>query len=295
MWQGRIEDERAREIFNIMKTKRFVLLLDDVRQRLGLSEIGVPPLPLLDDQNKSKVIITTRFMRICSDMEVQATFKVNCLTREEALALFLKKVGEDTLSSHLDIPNLAEAMTERCQGLPLSLVSVGRAMANRNTPQEWEQAIQELEKNPSEISGVENQLLDVLKLSYDSIRDDITKSCFLYLSVFPKEYEVRNDELIEHWIGEGFFDGKDIYEARRRGHKIIEDLKNACLLGVGDGFKDCIKMHDVIRDLALWIAQECGNRMNKILVCESDGAWSRPMYRPKRDKKPKSNDEFYYY
>ena len=269
MWQGRTEDERAREIFNIMKTKRFVLLLDDVWQRLDLSEIGVPPLPLLDDENKSKVIITTRFMRICSDMEVQATFKVNCLTREEALALFLKKVGEDTLSSHPDIPNLAEAMTERCQGLPLALVTVGRAMANRNTPQEWEQAIQELEKNPSEISGVENQLFDVLKLSYDSIRDDITKSCFLDLSVFPKEYEVRNDELIEHWIGEGFFYGKDIYEARRRGHKIIEDRKNACLLEAGDGFKECIKMHDVIRDMALWIAQECGNRMNKTLVCES--------------------------
>ena len=27
----------------------------------------------------------------------------------------------------------------------------------------------------------------------------------------------------------------------------------------------------------------------------NDGAWSRPIYRPKRDKKPKSKDEFYYY
>ena len=25
------------------------------------------------------------------------------------------------------------------------------------------------------------------------------------------------------------------------------------------------------------------------------GAWSRPLYGPKRDRKPKSNDEFYYY
>ena len=27
----------------------------------------------------------------------------------------------------------------------------------------------------------------------------------------------------------------------------------------------------------------------------SDGAWSRPLYRPKRDRKPKSNEDFYYY
>ncbi|RVW28706.1 Disease resistance protein RPS5 [Vitis vinifera] len=269
MWQGRTEDERAREIFNILKAKRFVLLLDNVWQRLDLSEIGVPPLP--DDQYKSKVIITTRFMRICSDMEVQATFKVNCLTREEALALFLKKVGEDTLSSHPDIPNLAEMMTERCKGLPLALVTVGRAMANRITPQEWEQAIQELEKFPSEISGMDDQLFNVLKLSYDSLRDDITKSCFVYFSVFPKEYEIRNDELIEHWIGERFFDDLDICEARRRGHKIIEELKNASLLEERDGFKESIKIHDVIHDMALWIGHECGTRMNKILVCESVG------------------------
>ncbi|XP_034696122.1 disease resistance protein SUMM2-like [Vitis riparia] len=30
-------------------------------------------------------------------------------------------------------------------------------------------------------------------------------------------------------------------------------------------------MHDVIHDMALWIGQECGKKMNKILVCESLG------------------------
>ncbi|KAJ9682726.1 hypothetical protein PVL29_018622 [Vitis rotundifolia] len=268
MWQGRTEDERARKIFNIMKTKNFVLLLDDVWQPLDLSEIGVPPLP--NDRNESKVIITTRLQKICNEMEVQRKFRVECLARQEALALFMKKVGKNTLNSHPDIPQLAEKVAERCKGLPLALVTVGRAMADKNSPQEWDQAIQELEKFPVEISGMEDQF-SVLKLSYDSLRDDITKSCFIYCSVFPKEYEIRNDELIEHWIGEGFFDGKDIYEARRRGHKIIEDLKNACLLEEGDGFKELIRMHDVIRDMALWIGQECGKRMNKILVCESFG------------------------
>ena len=72
MWQNRAEDERAREIFNIMKTKRFVILLDDERQRFDLSEIGVPSLPEI--LNGSKVIITTRFQKICTEMEVQRKF-----------------------------------------------------------------------------------------------------------------------------------------------------------------------------------------------------------------------------
>ncbi|XP_034695583.1 disease resistance protein RPS5-like [Vitis riparia] len=268
MWQGRTEDERATEIFNIMKTRRFVLLLDDVWQRLDLSKIGVP---LPEIRNRSKVIITTRIQEICNEMEVQRIFRVECLAQEEALALFLEKVGENTLTSHPDISRLSEKMAEWCKGLPLALITVGRAMANKNSLHEWDQAIQELEKFPVEISGMEGQLYNVLKFSYENLRDDITKSCFIYCSFFPKGYEIRNDELIEHWIGEGFFYGVDIYEARRRGHKIIEDLKNACLLEVGDGFKECIKMHDVIHDMALWIGQECGKKINKILVRESLG------------------------
>ena len=264
MWQGRTEDETATKIFNILKTKKFVLLLDDVWQPFDLSRIGVPPLP---NVQKFRVIITTRLQKTCTEMEVERKFRVECLEQEEALALFMKKVGENTLNSHPDIPQLAEKVAERCKGLPLALVTVGRAMADKNSPEKWDQAIQELEKFPVEISGMEDQF-SVLKLSYDSLTDDITKSCFIYCSVFPKGYEIRNDELIEHWIGEGFFDRKDIYEARRRGHKIIEDLKNASLLEEGDRFKECIKMHDVIHDMAQWISQECGN---KIWVCESLG------------------------
>ena len=49
MWQGGTE-ERAKKIFDIMETKKFVLLLDDVWQPLDLSEIGVP----LPDNNKNR-------------------------------------------------------------------------------------------------------------------------------------------------------------------------------------------------------------------------------------------------
>ncbi|KAL6333955.1 hypothetical protein AAG906_000006 [Vitis piasezkii] len=116
-------------------------------------------------------------------------FRVEFLAGEEALALFLEKVGENTLNSHPDIPHLSEKVAERCKGLPLALVTVGRAMADKNSPEAWDQAIQELEKYPAEIS------------------------------------------------------------ARRRGHRIIEDLKNACLL---EGSR-------------MW------KKMNKILVHESLG------------------------
>ena len=40
---------------------------------------------------------------------------------------------------------------------------------------------------------------------------------------------------------------------------------------------------------------ECLLKMLNFLLTLVDGAWSRPLYGPKRDRKPKSNNDFYYY
>ena len=46
----------------------------------------------------------------------------------------------------------------------------------------------------------------LLKFSYDSLKNDTIKTCFLYLAVFQEDYEIMNDDLINLWIGEGFID-----------------------------------------------------------------------------------------
>ena len=122
---------------------------------------------------------------------LQRQFRVEFLAWEEALALFLEKVRENTLNSHPDIPHLSEKVALCYKGLPLALVTVGRAMADKNSPEAWDQAIQELKKFPADISGMEDGLFHVLKLSYDSIRDDITKSCFIYCSFFPRNMKLE--------------------------------------------------------------------------------------------------------
>ncbi|RVW28695.1 putative disease resistance protein [Vitis vinifera] len=101
-----------------------------IANKLRINEIGVP---LPDAKNGSKVIITTRSLKICSEMEAQRRFKIECLPSTEALNLFMLMVREDTLSSHPDIRNLAYSVMERCKGLPLALVTVGRALADKNT------------------------------------------------------------------------------------------------------------------------------------------------------------------
>ena len=265
-WRNRSEDEKAVEIFNLLKAKRFVMLLDDVWERLDLQRVGVPSPTA---QNKSKVILTTRSLDVCRCMEAQKSIKVGCLKEEEAINLFKEKVGETTLNSHPDIPQLAEIAAKECKGLPLALVTIGRAMAGKNTPQEWERAVQVLKTYPSKLSGMGDHVFPILKFSYDNLPNDTIKSCFLYLAMFPEDHLISYESLVLLWIGEGFFDECDnIYDAFNQGRVIIEHLKTACLFESVEF--DGVKMHDVIRDMALWLATTYSGNQNKIFVEEKD-------------------------
>ncbi|XP_034696450.1 probable disease resistance protein At5g43730 [Vitis riparia] len=264
-WKNRSKEEKAAEICKLLKSKNFVILLDDMWERLNLLEVGIPNL---SNQTKSKVVLTTRSERVCDEMEVHKRMKVECLTRDEAFSLFRDKVGENILNSHPDIKRLAKIVVQECKGLPLALIVIGRAMASRKTPRKWEQAIQVLKSYPAKFSGMGDQVFPILKFSYDHLDNDTTKSCFLYCSIFPEDHEIWNEDLIDLWIGEGFMDKfVDIYEARNQGEEIIRSLKLACLLEGGVSENTC-KMHDVIRDMALWLSCDYGEERHKSFVLD---------------------------
>ncbi|KAJ0008157.1 hypothetical protein Pint_30021 [Pistacia integerrima] len=115
-WKEKTVREKATDIFRILSSKKFALLLDDLWERVDLQEVGVPrPSP----ENASKVLFTTREMKVCGLMGVQKTFEVKCLSDQEAWKLFQSKVGKETLDSHSDIPRLAATVADECAGFLL--------------------------------------------------------------------------------------------------------------------------------------------------------------------------------
>ncbi|KAK3428108.1 hypothetical protein EUGRSUZ_F04224 [Eucalyptus grandis] len=234
-----IQDKRVHSLLEVLTHKKFVLLIDDVWERLDLSKIGVPRASL---KNGSKVVFTTRLKQVCDQMEADETCEVQCLMPEEALALFKKNVGKD--------------IAVECDGLPLALITVGRAMAGKDDPREWRHALTTLRHKPHELVGMVEKVFHILKFSYDT------------------------NELIELWIGEGLLGNtNNIYRMRDQGASILGDLKKACLLESGfDSFEQpTVKMHDIIRDMATWIAHDHGQKENKLLVIENEENMSMEM------------------
>ncbi|KAJ7951830.1 Disease resistance protein [Quillaja saponaria] len=200
MWLHQNVDERAISLFNLLRNKKFVLMLDDIWERIDLLKVGVP---IPNARNGSKVIFTTRSEEVCGNMESHRRMRVECLAPEKALELFQEKVGEETINSHHNIAQFAKVIAAECKGLPLALITVGRSMANKKNPHEWKRAIKVLQSYPSKFAGMIDYVYLLLEFSYENLPSDTHKVCFLYCSLFPEDHKIRKDELIELWIGEG--------------------------------------------------------------------------------------------
>lgn len=257
------EDEKGAQIFSVLNCKKFVLLLDNVWEQFDLLRLGIH---LRNDQNQSKVIFTARSLGLYfdMDMEAQVTIDVKCLPPEIALSFFRMTVGE-TILSDPDLLELAKTLAKRCGGLPLALLTVAGAMACRKNLGEWHHTDHLLHTNPSEIAGMGAYVFPLLKLSYDSL-DAIAQKCFQYCSIFPEDYNIRIDEVIDLWIGEGFLDGSS--PSDHQGEFMVGTLKLFYFLE-SDESKQCVRMHDIVRHMALWLARDQGKNKNKVLVAKS--------------------------
>ncbi|KAH0457966.1 hypothetical protein IEQ34_013281 [Dendrobium chrysotoxum] len=261
--------QQAMEIRDFLKNKSFLLLLDDLWQPVKLSDLGIPQLTR-NGTKKQKVVFTTRLDVVCGQMQAWRKMKVECLNEEEAWRLFQDKVGEETLQAHVRIPQLARVVAKECDGLPLALAVIGSAMSMMKTPREWQNAITLLRKSrPHEIQGLDDKILPKLKFSYDHLADENLRRCFLLCSLWPEDHSIYKTDLIECWMGHGLVDERrfdNINEAYDSGYCLIRGLQAACLLEPGYNKDREVKMHDVVRDLALWIASDCGERQNRFNI-----------------------------
>ncbi|WOL06026.1 disease resistance protein RPS2 [Canna indica] len=263
------EDERAMVLFKVLSKMRFVLLLDDLWAPLDLAMVGIPT-----PTGGSKIIFTTRIEDVCDRMDAKK-MRVKCLEWENAWELFKRKAGERLLLADHDIRRHAEDLARRCGGLPLALITVGRAMASKRTAKEWRHAVTTLSNAPWQLLGMEENVLHLLKQSYDKLDDDRLKTFLLYSSLHMDMHPMHKATLIDLCIGEGVIDDFDDPEdAYSEGYHLLGVLKAASLLQYSG--EDHVKMHPLIRAMVSWLVCECGRKDGKWLVQAGAGLPEAP-------------------
>ncbi|KAK8478952.1 hypothetical protein V6N12_007909, partial [Hibiscus sabdariffa] len=235
----------------LKKEERILIILDDVWTYIDLKEkIGIPTG---QDHQGCKVLLTTRRQQVCVSMDCQKVVPLGCLDGIEAWTLFERKSGLSN-SSDDAIKKLANQINKKCQGLPIAIVTLGSALKGKSS-HGWEAAYRKLKnRRLTEIEDVNDENVYLcLEASFDNLKNMETKKCFLLCSLFAEDYEIYVEDLVRFsWGLDLYNDTNSIEEVRSEVLAAIEILKNSCLL------LDCgerhVKMHDMVREVALWIA-----------------------------------------
>ncbi|XP_062077955.1 probable disease resistance protein At4g27220 [Humulus lupulus] len=248
------EKKRASKLLQaLMRRKKFVLILDDLWNHFLFEKVGIPV-----KANGCKLILTSRSLEVCRRLGCQMNIKVEPLSEEEGWKLFVEKLERRVWFTH-ELEDVARSVAKECAGLPLGIITMAGSMREVDDICEWRNALEKLKQSKLEQDDMETDVYQVLRVSYRSLSDSNVQRCFLYCALYPEDYKIKRDELIDQFIDEGFIERMTSRRAQfDRGHAILNKLENSCLLeGAVEYFpseKKCVKMHDLVRDMALQLA-----------------------------------------
>ncbi|KAK1270524.1 Disease resistance protein [Acorus gramineus] len=242
--------ETARSmVFEKMKDMKYLLILDDVWEKVNLHQIGVP---MNNDNTKGKLVLASRFLGVCQGMNTEEDIGVKPLKRQEAWELFVEKVGE--IPS--DIEPVAKDVVDQCGNLPIAILAVGGQLRGKQGIQIWNNKLKELCSPSNTDIGLNDDVTKLLKLSYDYLPEERLQRCFLYCALFPVGHDIYVDYLIQCWKGEGLLTyNRSFADAHNEGHTILDKLIDCSLL-VKSLRPEYVRMHEVSRHMALKIMQQ---------------------------------------
>ncbi|KAM7489538.1 hypothetical protein LguiB_027022 [Lonicera macranthoides] len=230
------------------KPKKILIILDDVWTNLDLEEVGIISA---NDHNICKILLTSREKDVCDQMRTDRTYPINVLEMEEACNLFQETARISPGAT--DLFPIAEDIVKECRGLPLAITTIARVLANKSR-ETWMMVLRQLKA--SALEGEYAVVYATLQVSYDFLRTEEIKDCFLLCCLFPEDFNIPIEDLVRFGVGIKMFRNiKTLHEARQNAHARVEMLRNSNLLLESDVI-DCVKMHDLVRDFALSIASK---------------------------------------
>ncbi|PIN24639.1 Apoptotic ATPase [Handroanthus impetiginosus] len=241
------EERRAARLNRAITGKNVVLILDDVWENICLEKLG-DPLHIKD----CKLILTTRSLELCCRMGCQEKVQVQKLHTDEAWDLFKQTIGLD-MALAPEVEKIAKSMAKVCDGLPLGIIVLAGSMRDETSIHVWRDELDRLMDPSIGQDDEEDEVFKILKYSFDRL-DENHRLCFLRCSLYPEDFKIIKQELVERCISEELVNKRKSRRSQLdHGHSILNKLIKICLLEEVNAY--LVKMHDLVRLMALKITK----------------------------------------
>ncbi|XP_074319572.1 putative disease resistance protein RGA1 [Silene latifolia] len=225
--------------------KKYLLVLDDVwtenydnwQQLEGFFKLG---------QKGSRIVVTTRSKTTAQMIGGDQVLELRGLPEMESWRLF-ERMAFLPKQRDEDFVIIGKEIVKRCAGSPLAIRVVGSLL--RGQPKtKW----QSFHNNGlANLSQSNDTMTRILKISYHQL-DPSLKSCFAYCAIFPKDWNISKQMLIQLWMAQGYINLENL------GEEYIFMLLQRCFFQDVRknefGEVEWFKMHDLFHDIAEQVA-----------------------------------------
>ncbi|XP_062117713.1 putative disease resistance RPP13-like protein 1 [Humulus lupulus] len=242
------------KIHEILNEKKFLIVLDDVwseeyeiwdkvRMFFKVGAFG------------SKIIVTTRSKVVASIMGTTRSQHLEVLKEEACFKLFVKLVsGNEESTTDADLGRMGKELVKKCKGLPLAVKALASLLRFTDV-KKWKGIIN---SDILDLPIGEKNILPALRLSYHYLPSHL-KRCFLYCSLFPKDYQFRKEEMVLLWTVDNLLEHSSSNRTMKEvGCEYFDDLVSRSFFQPSSGFltRDCFVMHDLMVDLANFVSRK---------------------------------------
>ncbi|KAL0425308.1 UNVERIFIED_CONTAM: putative late blight resistance proteinR1A-4 [Sesamum radiatum] len=242
------DEELCMRLYKSLKGRRYLIVIDDIWMTKAWDDIKIL---FPDDNSGSRIMLTTRLSNLAAYVDsCNLRHQMRFLNDDESWKLLQETACLE--ENYLELEKFGKEIAKNCRGLPLTIAVIGGVLSKLDKRQDvWEH----IAKNVSSVAtSNDDQCLKILYMSYNYLPHHL-KPCFLYMGIFPEDYEIRVSKLIKLWVAEGFLKPITSQSLEEVAMKYLQDLidRNLILirqLGSNGIIKSC-SIHDLLRDLCL--------------------------------------------
>lgn len=145
-------------------------------------------------------------------------------------------------------------IVKKCGGLSLAVKSMGAFVCFERNLSKWDIILRcrvgELDKSRSD------NILPSLWLNYHHPPSRL-KQRFAYCSIFPKDYEIQEEQIVLLWMAEGFLpSGQEEKRTEDVGEEYVEELFSRSLFQRSSHSESAVTMCALVHDLAMFVSGE---------------------------------------